>query len=150
MGVCLCLRSQQYCQNIVQAFLTKLVTDDTEHCREKEFAWLYGPTLACPESFRPLLRHYMMQVSHLEKYTALESHVETARARMEKNINLLLEREAKLEDLQEDATRLQEWLLCSRRRPRTSNASRCGTMQNMALLWARQSRLVLPLSRYPL
>ena len=94
-------------KNIVQIFLTKLISD-TEHEREQDLRWLYGPKLACQESFGPMLRHYMMQVSHLAKYSELENHVENAKERMSKNIELILEREPKLEDLNDEATKLQD------------------------------------------
>lgn len=94
-------------KNIVQAFLTKLVSD-TEHLRDKEFEWLYGPNLACQDSFGPLLRHYMMQISHLAKYTTIEKQVEDAKEHMSRNIELLLMNEPKIEDLNQQATQLQE------------------------------------------
>jgi hypothetical protein len=94
-------------KDAVQSFLTKLVVD-TDHIREKELEWLYGPTLACQESFGPTLRHYMMQVPHLAKISAMEKHMEAAREQMSKNIEMLLEREEKIEDLHQDATKLQE------------------------------------------
>jgi len=91
----------------VQTFLTKLVSD-TEHERQDDLRWLYGPTLACQESFGPMLRHYMMQVSHLEKYASLENHLENAKQQMHKNIELILANEANLQDLDDEATKLQE------------------------------------------
>lgn len=102
-------------KDVVQTFLTKLVVD-TEACREDDFRWQYGPTLACQESFGPELRHYMMQVSHLIKYSAIEKHVETAREKMSRNIELLLERDIKIEDLNEEATHLQEMALAFKRK----------------------------------
>jgi Synaptobrevin len=102
-------------KDVVQTFLTKLVVD-TEAYRADDFQWQYGPTLACQESFAPLLRHYMMQVSHLVKYSAIQKHVETAREKMSRNIELLLERDNKLEELNDEATHLQEMALAFKRR----------------------------------
>lgn len=101
-------------KNIVQTFLTKLIAD-TDHEREQDLAWIYGPKLACQESFGPYLRHYMMQVSHLAAYTDLENHVENAKDRMSKNIELILEREPKLQDLHDEATKLQEMAIVFKR-----------------------------------
>lgn len=94
-------------KEVVQTFLTKLVSDTEPH-REKDFEWLYGPSLACQESFGPTLQFYMMQVSNLVKCSAIEKHIETAKTQMHKNIELLLERDAKIEDLHDEATKLQE------------------------------------------
>lgn len=102
-------------KELVQTFLTKLVAD-TEVYREKDFEWLYGPQLACQESFGPLLQHYMMQVSNLVQFSAIEKHIETAKTQMHKNIELLLERDAKLEDLQAEATKLQEMAVVFQKR----------------------------------
>ncbi|CAB9498095.1 expressed unknown protein [Seminavis robusta] len=102
-------------KEVVQTFLTKLV-DDTEHHRANDFEWLYGPTLACQDVFGPMLRHYMMQVSHLVKCSEIQKHVEVAREKMHKNIELLLERDEKIEDLNEEATRLQEMAVVFKKR----------------------------------
>ena len=102
-------------KTVVQTFLTKLISD-TEYEREKNLEWLYGPMLACQESFGPMLRHYMMQVSHLSKYSELESHIENAREIMAKNIDLIMENETKAEDLNEEATKLQEMALVFQKR----------------------------------
>lgn len=104
-------------QNVVQTFLTKLV-EDTDISREKDFEWLYGPTLACQESFGPMLQHYMMQVSHLVKCSEMEKHIETAKLRMSKNIELLLERDAKIEDLNAEANELQKMAVVFQKRAR--------------------------------
>lgn len=102
-------------KDLVQTFLTKLVVD-TELYREKDFQWLYGPQLSCQESFGPMLQHYMMQVSNLVKCSAIEKHIETAKTQMHKNIELLLEREAKIEDLHEEASKLQEMAVVFQKR----------------------------------
>ena len=99
----------------VQTFLTKLVAD-TELHRQKDFEWLYGPQLAAQESFGPMLQHYMMQVSHLVKLSAVEKHLEAAKMQMHKNIELLLERDAKIEDLQAEANKLQEMAVVFQKR----------------------------------
>lgn len=104
-------------KDLVQTFLTKLVVD-TEQCREKDFEWLYGPTLACQESFGPMLQHYMMQVSHLKKVASIEKHIESAKTQMHRNIELLLERDAKIEDLHEEATKLQEMAVVFQKKAR--------------------------------
>jgi len=101
----------------VQTFITKLV-EDTEMYREKDFEWLYGPTLACQESFGPMLQHYMMQVSHLIKCSAMEKHIETSKLRMSKNIELLLERDAKIEDLNAEANELQKMAVVFQKKAR--------------------------------
>lgn len=90
----------------VQSFLEKIVTI-TEVFRETA-EWRYGCQLSAQASFAPILLQRMEEVTYLGKYALLEERLETTKDIMHNNIELILEREEKLYELNEDATRLQE------------------------------------------
>jgi len=90
----------------VQSFLEKIVAI-TEVFRESE-EWKYGDTLACQASFAPILLQRMQEVTYYGRMALLEERLDATKALMQQNIEEILEREAKLEALNEDATRMQE------------------------------------------
>jgi len=90
----------------VQSFLEKIVTI-TEIFRESP-EWKFGGTLSAQATFAPILLQRMQEVSYLGKMALLEDRLEATQYIMQKNIELILEREEHLQALDDDATRLQE------------------------------------------
>jgi hypothetical protein len=91
----------------VQSWLEKIVVI-TESFRDLDHVWRYGGNLAAQLQFAPILRQRMEEVTYYGKIALLEEQLETTKLMMERNIEVLLEREEKLEKLRDDATNLQE------------------------------------------
>jgi len=91
----------------VQAFLTKIV-QDTEHERDNDIDWRYGAELACQCTYGDKLHYLIRNPSHVDKKEIIEMQILAAKRQMAKNIDLILERGEKLEDLQQDAQELNE------------------------------------------
>ena len=90
-----------------QSFLEKLVTL-TEIPREQEYIWRQGDTLAAQESFAPILLQRMEEVGYMGRMAMVNDKVDGVKQHMANNIDLILERGEKLEDLNEEATRLED------------------------------------------
>ena len=82
-----------------KSFLEKLVYL-TEPCREEDYLWREGDTLACQELFAPMLLQRMEQVERSGKLAMVNKSIESTKEIMHNNINSMMEREEKLEDLE--------------------------------------------------
>ena len=80
----------------------------TEMQRQEEYNWRYGSTLAAQEGFAPILLQRQQEVAYLGRLAMVNSQIDNAREIMHENIELILQRGEKLEDMQERATRLQD------------------------------------------
>lgn len=100
-------RSSALTKRQAQGWLEKVVVL-TENFREHDRTWRYGGNLAAQPRFEPILRQRMQDVTHYGKIALLEEQIESTKLVMERNIELILEREEKLEKLNQDASNLQE------------------------------------------
>mmetsp|Transcript_9353 Transcript_9353/g.26732 ORF Transcript_9353/g.26732 Transcript_9353/m.26732 type:complete len:257 (-) Transcript_9353:129-899(-) len=91
----------------VQSFLEKMASL-TEYFRFEDEAWKYGDTLAAQDTFAPVLKQRMDEVTYYGKMAMLNEEIEHAKEIMARNIELILARDEKLESIQEKTTRLQE------------------------------------------
>jgi tetrahydromethanopterin S-methyltransferase subunit B len=91
----------------VQSFLEKMAMI-TEMQRQEDYNWRYGSTLAAQEEFAPILLQRQQEVAYLGRLAMVNSQIDSAREIMHENIELILQRGEKLEDMQERATRLQD------------------------------------------
>lgn len=90
----------------VQSFIQKIVTI-TEMFRDNDPSWKYGSALAAQKTFAPILMQRMEEVSYLGKMAMVNDQVESLKQIMARNIELILERGERLEQLQEESTHLQ-------------------------------------------
>lgn len=90
----------------VQSFIQKIVTI-TEMFRDTDPAWKYGSARAAQSTFAPILMQRMEEISYLGKMAMVNDQVESLKQIMAKNIEVILERGEKIDQLQEDATQLQ-------------------------------------------
>jgi hypothetical protein len=91
-----------------QSFLEKIVAL-TQIQREEEYRWRHDDTpLAAQESFAPILLQRMEEVSYMGRMAMVNEKVDGVKMQMANNIDLILERGEKLEDLNEEATRLED------------------------------------------
>lgn len=90
-----------------QSFLEK-ICGITQIEREEKWCWRHGKELAAQESFAPILQQRMEEVTYRGRATMVNQHVDSNKEQMGRNIDLLLERGDKLEDLQQEATKLEE------------------------------------------
>jgi hypothetical protein len=90
-----------------QSFLEK-ICGLTQIQREEEYRWRHGDTLAAQESFAPILLQRMEEVTYMGRSAMVNCQVNTVKEQMGRNIDLILERGEKLEDLHAEATRLEE------------------------------------------
>ena len=91
----------------VQSFIEKIVLL-TDYFRENEYDWNYGPPRCLQNTFGPTLQQRMEEVSYLGKMAMLNVQVNELESIMSRNIELILERETKLENLQKESTQLNE------------------------------------------
>ena len=82
-----------------KSFLEKLVFL-TEPCREEDYLWREGDTLACQELFAPMLLQRLEQVERQGKLAMVNRSIASTKEIMHNNINSMMEREEKLEDLE--------------------------------------------------
>ena len=99
----------------VQSFLEKIVTL-TENMREHDPTWTQAGTLGLQTSFAPILQQRMEEVTYLGHMALLDQKLQACQLQMEHNIDLILERGEKLDDLQTDATKMQEMASVFRKR----------------------------------
>jgi hypothetical protein len=99
-----------------RSFLEKvcLLTDPLHD----EPLWQHGETLACQDSFAPTLLQRMEQVASMGRMAMVSKQVDETRALMADNIELLLARGEKLEELEGKATNLAKLSIQFRRRAR--------------------------------
>lgn len=91
----------------VQSFLEK-ICGLTMIPREEEHCWRHGGTLAAHETYAPILLQRMEEVMYRGRAAMVHEQVDLVREQMGRNIDLIMARGEKLEDLQEEATRLEE------------------------------------------
>lgn len=82
-----------------KSFLEKLVYL-TEPCRQDDYLWREGPLLACQDVFAPMLLQRMEQVERQGRLAMVNDSIESTKDIMHSNINMMMEREEKIEDLQ--------------------------------------------------
>jgi tetrahydromethanopterin S-methyltransferase subunit B len=90
-----------------QSFLEK-ISGLTQLDRAESYRWRNGDTLAAQEPFAEILLHQMEQVTYRGRSAMVNDQVNFVKEQMGRNIDLILERGEKLEDLNEQATRLEE------------------------------------------
>lgn len=90
-----------------QSFLEK-ISGLTQLDRDSEYRWRHGDTLAAQEPFAEILLHQMEQVTYRGRCAMVNDQVNAVKEQMGRNIDLILERGEKIEDLQREATRLEE------------------------------------------
>jgi hypothetical protein len=91
-----------------QSFLEKMVTL-TQYLREDDYrVWRHGGTLAAQESFAPILLQRMDEVGYMGRVAMVNDRVDSCKLHMANNIDLILDRGEKLQDLDREATRLEE------------------------------------------
>jgi len=91
-------------EETAKAFLTKLVFV-SEPLRGMPW-WREGATLSAQPSFAPTLQQQMENVEQIDKLAMMQQHVDETKAIMQNNIENILERGDKIEDLQEEAQKL--------------------------------------------
>lgn len=77
--------------------------------------WVRGGTLACQESFAPTLMQRMEQANSAGKTAMVSSKVDEVKAIMHENIELLLDRGEKLDEMDEKASALGKMSLAFRK-----------------------------------
>ena len=102
-AVC-CVYDSNFSELLARGFLEKLLFL-TEPLRDTP-QWQSGGTLAAQDSFAPTLMQRMEQANSMGKTAMVSQKVDEVKAIMHDNIDLLLERGQKLEDLDEKATAL--------------------------------------------
>lgn len=102
-----CVHDTTVKKDQAQSFLEK-ICGLTQIQREEEYRWRHGDTLAAQESFAPILLQRMEEVTYMGRSAMVNQQVNSVKEQMGRNIDLILERGEKLEDLQEEATRLEE------------------------------------------
>jgi tetrahydromethanopterin S-methyltransferase subunit B len=111
----------------VQSFLEKMI-GISELFRETDHLWKEGGTLACQNSFAPMLLQRMQEVTSLGKMAMLHDQLTMTQQIMSDNIALILENDEQLHDMQENSSRLQEMAHVFKKR--TKAVRRAKMMQN--------------------
>ena len=91
----------------VQSFIEKIVLI-TEHFRDNEYDWNYGPKHSLQQTFSPTLQQRMDEISYLGKMAMLNTKITELETIMSRNIELILDRETKLETLKKESNQLNE------------------------------------------
>jgi tetrahydromethanopterin S-methyltransferase subunit B len=111
----------------VQSFLEKMI-GISELFRETDHLWKEGGTLACQNTFAPMLLQRMQEVTSLGKMAMLHEQLTMTQQIMSDNIALILENDEQLHDMQENSSRLQEMAHVFKKR--TKAVRRAKMMQN--------------------
>jgi tetrahydromethanopterin S-methyltransferase subunit B len=111
----------------VQSFLEKII-GISELFRETEDLWKVGGTLACQNTFAPILLQRMQEVTSLGKMAMLHEQLTMTQEIMSDNIALILQNDEQLHDMQEKGSRLQEMAHVFKKR--TKAVRRAKMMQN--------------------
>jgi hypothetical protein len=90
----------------VQSFIEKIATISDNMRQDEE--WKTCGNLGLQASFAPILQQRLEDVTYWGKMALIEDQVQACQEQMEKNITLILERGEKIEDLSQEATRVQE------------------------------------------
>ena len=90
----------------VQSFIEKIV-GISEMFREHD-TWKYGGAFAAQEQFSPMLSQRMEEIAYLGKYAMVNSQLNNLKETMSRNIDMILEREEKIENLQDRSEKLNE------------------------------------------
>lgn len=90
-----------------QSFLEK-ICGLTQIQRDEEYRWRQGDQLAAQECFAEVLLQRMEEVTYMGRAAMVNDQINSVKEQMGKNIDLILERGEKLEDLQQEANRLEE------------------------------------------
>jgi len=106
------VQAKGFCEKM--AFLTEPLRNNPQ--------WTHGGTLACQESFAPTLMQRMEQANSAGKTAMVSSKVDEVKNIMAENIELLLERGDKLEELDDKASTLGKMSLAFRKQ--ATNAKR--------------------------
>jgi len=93
-------------EETAKAFLTKLVFV-TEPLRGLPW-WQEGGTLSAQPSFAPTLQQQIENVEQISKIAMMQQHVDETKAIMQTNIENILERGERIEDLQDEANSLNQ------------------------------------------
>lgn len=102
-----CVYNVNQCnEETAKAFLTKLVFI-SEPLRGMPW-WREGGTLSAQPSFAPTLQQQMENVEEISKLAMMQQHVDETKAIMQHNIENILERGEKIEDLQDEANQLSQ------------------------------------------
>ena len=91
----------------VQSFIEKIV-GISEMFRETDADWSYGATLAAQETFAPILLQRMEEVTYLGKLAMVNKDLDQLKSVMARNIELVLSRGDRIEDMQKEASNLKE------------------------------------------
>uniref|UniRef100_A0A7S3DSY7 V-SNARE coiled-coil homology domain-containing protein n=1 Tax=Entomoneis paludosa TaxID=265537 RepID=A0A7S3DSY7_9STRA len=118
---------QKYMLSDVQSFLEKIVglTDMPRSCDPE---WRTGETLSCQASFAPILLQRMQEVTYLGTMARLSTEVDNATELMQSNITAIMEREEKLQNMQEKSSQLEEMATVFKKK--SSGVRRRMMMQN--------------------
>jgi hypothetical protein len=111
----------------VQSFLEKMI-GISELFRETDDLWKSGGTLACQNTFAPILLQRMQQVTSLGKMAMLHEQLTMTEQIMSDNIALILLQDEQLQEMQEHGSRLQEMAHVFKKR--TKVVRRAKMMQN--------------------
>lgn len=103
---CAVYDSKSVSEENVKAFLTK-ITFVTEALRGMPW-WREGETLSAQASFAPTLQQQMESAERDGKLSMLNQHVEETKDIMASNIENILQRGERIEDLQDEAKELSE------------------------------------------
>lgn len=101
---CCVYRSDALSEQYAKSFLTK-ISFVTEPLREAPW-WIDGDVLAAQESFAPTLQQQMDNVGQLGRIALLNQHVDETKEIMAENIERILERGEKLDDLHHESSKL--------------------------------------------
>jgi len=89
----------------VQSFIRKMVAL-THPFRDMDVKWKYGSTYAAQSQFSSILHQRMSDVTYLGKLCMVNDQIDSLKEIMARNIELILQRGEKMEDLQEKSTEL--------------------------------------------
>ncbi|KAK1743755.1 hypothetical protein QTG54_005352 [Skeletonema marinoi] len=94
--------------------------------------WREGATLSAQPSFAPTLQQQMENVEQIDKLAKMQQHVDETTAIMQNNIENILERGDKIEDLQEEAQKLNAAAKVFKKNAKKVKRFRCFRTPSMA------------------
>lgn len=100
-----CVHDASLDTKVAKGFLEKIAFM-TDPLRETDPVWIRGGTLAAQDSFAPTLLQRMEQANSMGRTAMISSQVNEVKDLMHSNIELLLARGDKLDELEEKATGL--------------------------------------------
>lgn len=90
-----------------KAFIEKIVVI-TETFRENDDTWRYGPEHCIQDAFSPVLQQKMDQATAIGKMANVQDEVDNLKQIMARNIDMILDRGEKIDQLQEESKQLNE------------------------------------------